>query len=59
MNTCVKTTIKRRLPQHNLTGFNARCKPVVSLKNRKARLKFAKKYSTIKNTKLEQSHNNR
>ena len=40
---CVsKSTIKRRLHQSEYRGFTTRCKPLVSLKNRKARLEFAK-----------------
>lgn len=37
------STIKRRLHDHNLRGFNTRCKP--KLKNRKARLQFAKTHT--------------
>ena len=39
-----KSTIKRRLHQRKYRGFITRCKPLVSLKNRKARLEFAKKH---------------
>ena len=39
-----KSTIKRRLHQRKYRGFTTRCKPLVSLKNRKARLEFAKKH---------------
>ena len=38
-----KSTIKRRLHGSKCRGFAARCKPLISLKNRKARLDFAKK----------------
>ncbi len=41
---CVKSTIKRRLHQSEYRGFTTRCKPLVSLKNRKARLEFAKRH---------------
>ena len=34
------STIKRRLNDHHLRGFITRCKPLVNLKNRKARLQF-------------------
>ncbi len=37
-----KSTIKKRLHQSEYRGFTTRCKPLVSLKNRKARLEFAK-----------------
>ena len=39
-----KSTIKRRLHQSKYRGFTTRCKPLVSLKNRKTRLEFAKKH---------------
>ncbi len=39
-----KSTIKRRLHQSEYRGFTTRCKPLVSLKNRKARLEFAKRH---------------
>lgn len=39
-----KSTIKRRLHENKYRGFTARCKPLISLKNRKARLDFAKKH---------------
>ena len=39
-----KSTIKRRLHRSKYRGFITRCKPLVSLKNRKARLEFAKKH---------------
>ena len=43
--SCVsKSTIKRRLHQSEYRGFTTRCKPLVSLKNRKARLEFAKQH---------------
>ncbi len=42
---CVsKSTIKRRLHQSEYRGFTTRCKPLVSIKNRKARLEFAKRH---------------
>ncbi len=42
VGVCVsKSTIKRRLHQSEYRGFTTRCKPLVSLKNRKARLEFA------------------
>ncbi len=44
VGVCVsKSTIKRRLHQSEYRGFTTRCKPLVSLKNRKARLEFAKR----------------
>ena len=39
-----KSTIKRRLHQRKYRRFTTRCKPLVSFKNRKARLEFAKKH---------------
>ncbi|XP_075437068.1 uncharacterized protein LOC142474739 isoform X2 [Ascaphus truei] len=39
-----KSTIKRRLHESKYSVFNTRCKPFLSLKNRKARLDFAKYY---------------
>lgn len=39
-----KSTIKRRLHESKYRGFTTRCKPFISLKNRKARLDFAKKH---------------
>lgn len=39
-----KSTIKRRLHESKYRGFTARCKPLISLKNKKARLDFAKKH---------------
>ncbi|CAJ0932845.1 unnamed protein product [Ranitomeya imitator] len=39
-----KSTIKRRLHESKYRGFTARCKPLISIKNKKARLDFAKKY---------------
>ena len=45
VGVCVsKSTIKRRLHQSEYRGFTTRCKPLVSLKNRKARLEFAKQH---------------
>uniref|UniRef100_A0A8C5MV28 Transposase Tc1-like domain-containing protein n=1 Tax=Leptobrachium leishanense TaxID=445787 RepID=A0A8C5MV28_9ANUR len=47
VGVCVsKSTIKRRLHQSKYRGFTTRCKPLVSLKNRKARLEFAKQHLT-------------
>uniref|UniRef100_A0AAQ4QMS3 Transposase Tc1-like domain-containing protein n=1 Tax=Gasterosteus aculeatus aculeatus TaxID=481459 RepID=A0AAQ4QMS3_GASAC len=39
-----KSTIKGRLHQSKYRGFATTCKPLVSLKNRKTRLEFAKKH---------------
>uniref|UniRef100_A0A8C4SI25 Transposase n=1 Tax=Erpetoichthys calabaricus TaxID=27687 RepID=A0A8C4SI25_ERPCA len=39
-----KSTIKRRLHESKYRGCTARCKPLISLKNRKARLDFAKEH---------------
>lgn len=39
-----KTTIRRRVHQQNFRGYTTRCKSLVSLKNRTARLQFAKMY---------------
>ncbi len=45
VGVCVsKSTIKRRLHQSEYRGFTTGCKPLVSLKNRKARLEFAKRH---------------
>ncbi|XP_039537119.1 uncharacterized protein LOC120485411 [Pimephales promelas] len=45
VGVCVsKSTIKRRLHQSKYRGFTTRCKPLVSLKYRKARLQFAKQH---------------
>ncbi len=45
VGVCVsKSTIKRTLHQSEYRGFTTRCKPLVSLKNRKARLEFAKRH---------------
>ncbi|KAG2458785.1 TCB1 transposase, partial [Polypterus senegalus] len=41
-----KSTIKRRLYVSKYRGCTARCKPLISLKNRKARLDFAKEHLT-------------
>uniref|UniRef100_A0A8C5P8K5 Transposase n=1 Tax=Leptobrachium leishanense TaxID=445787 RepID=A0A8C5P8K5_9ANUR len=47
VGVCVsKSTIKRRLHQSEYRGFTTRCKPLGSLKNRKARLEFAKQHLT-------------
>ena len=48
VGVCVsKSTIKRRLHQSEYRGFTTRCKPLVSLKNRKTRLEFAKKKASF------------
>ncbi|KAG2465883.1 TCB1 transposase, partial [Polypterus senegalus] len=39
-----KSTIKRRLHESKYRGCTARCKPLMSLKNRKARLELAKEH---------------
>ena len=45
VGVCVsKSTIKRRLHKSEYKGFTTRCKPLVSLKNRKTRLEFAKQH---------------
>ena len=45
VGVCVsKSTIKRRLHQSEYRGFTTRCKPLVSLKNRKTRLEFSKQH---------------
>ncbi len=45
VGVCVsKSKIKRRLHQSEYRGFTTRCKPLVSLKNRKARLELAKRH---------------
>ncbi len=45
VGVCVsKSTIKRRHHQSEYRGFTTSCKPLVSLKNRKARLEFAKRH---------------
>ena len=45
VGVCVsKWIIKRRLHQSEYRGFTTRCKPLVSLKNRKTRWKFAKQH---------------
>ncbi len=41
---CVKVNNQERLHQSEYRGFTTRCKPLVSLKNRKARLEFAKRH---------------
>uniref|UniRef100_A0A8C5LNK9 Transposase n=1 Tax=Leptobrachium leishanense TaxID=445787 RepID=A0A8C5LNK9_9ANUR len=47
VGVCVsKSTIKRRLHQSEYRGFTTRCNPLVSLKNRPARLEFAKQHLT-------------
>ena len=43
VRVCV-STIKRRLHPSEYRGFTTRCKPLVSLKNRKTRLEFAKQH---------------
>ena len=49
-----KSTIKRRLHESKYRGFTAQCKPLISLKNKKARLDFAKKASKKASTVLEE-----
>ena len=45
VGVCVsKSTMKRILHQSEYRGFTTRCKPLVSLKNRKTRLEFAKQH---------------
>lgn len=45
VGACVSTsTIKRRLHHCEYGRFTTRCKPLVSLKNRKARLEFTKRH---------------
>ena len=39
-----KSTIKRKLHQSKYRRFSTRCKPLVSLKNRKTRLELAKQH---------------
>lgn len=39
-----KSTLKRRLHESKYRGFTTRCKPLISLKNRKVSLDFAKKH---------------
>ena len=43
-----QSTIKRRLHQSEYRGFTTRRKPLVTFKNRKARLEFAKKKTSKK-----------
>ena len=38
------STVRRRLHEQKYRGYTRRCKPLISKKNRKARLDFAKKY---------------
>jgi len=38
------STVRRRLHEQKYNGYTRRCKPLISKKNRKARLEFAKKY---------------
>ena len=38
------STVRRRLHEQKYKGYTRRCKPLISKKNRKARLEFAKKY---------------
>ena len=55
VGVCVsKSTINRILHQSEYRGFSTRCKLLVSLKNRKTRLVFAKKTSKKAFTVLEQ-----
>ena len=52
---CVsKSAIKRRLHQSEYRGFTTTCKPLVSLKNRKTRLEFAKQHLKTAFTVLEE-----
>lgn len=46
-----KSTKKRRLHESEDRGITARCKSLISLKNRKARSDFAKKTKTKKHLK--------
>lgn len=39
-----QSTVGRRLREQKYRGHTTRCKPLISRKNQKARLKFAKKY---------------
>uniref|UniRef100_A0A3B1IQX0 Transposase Tc1-like domain-containing protein n=1 Tax=Astyanax mexicanus TaxID=7994 RepID=A0A3B1IQX0_ASTMX len=39
-----QSTVRRRLREQTYGGHTARCKPLISSKNRKARLEFARKY---------------
>ena len=39
-----QSTVRRRLHEQKYRGYTRRCKPLISKKNRKARLEFAKKY---------------
>lgn len=39
-----KSTVRRRLREQGYRGYTARCKPLISAKNRKARVEFAKTY---------------
>ena len=41
------TTVCRRLHKQNYTCYTARCKPLVSYKNRMAKLQFVKKYLKV------------
>ncbi len=41
---CVKVNNQEKTHQSEYRGFTTRCKPLVSLKNRKARLEFAKRH---------------
>ena len=48
-----KSTIKRRPHESKYRGLTARCNPLISLKNRKAGLDFAKKHLKKASTVLE------
>ena len=39
-----QSTVQRRLREQQYRGYTTRCKPLISSKNRKVRLQFAKKY---------------
>ena len=39
-----QSTVRRRLHEQKYRGYTRRCKPLISKKNMKARLEFAKKY---------------
>ncbi len=55
VGVCVsKSTIKRRLHQSEYRGFTTRCKPLVSLKNRKAKIRVCQTTSKKAFTVLEQ-----
>lgn len=43
-----QSTVRRRLGEEKYRGHTTRCKPLISKKNRKARLDFAKKYRSFR-----------